>query len=226
MTHIDLERARWLRDEVERAVNGMDKPTPATPPVGNVSPAAFGNTAGKALCYEAWRDTTAAAETAYGYLRLSLDADVGRLDAVMHTFARMDAEAADDFCAAAMRSNTLDVYNTHVASGTDADAARVRSRQLDPAVDHIEGNAGPAIFAGDFNEENPPQVDRLQGQGWADASTDASGAPVATSGSGRPIDKVYVSPGVVVTDPARAIDGGPSDHDGLVVDVGVVPAWP
>jgi hypothetical protein len=220
VTHLDFELVTWLRNQVQAAVDGMDERTPAMPRIGNVSAYAFGNTLSSALCYEGWRDTTAEAETAFGYLRLSLEADVGRLDAIMHTFLWTDAEAADDLCVAAMRSNTLDVYNTHV----DTDAGR-RSGQLDQSVDHIESQGGPAIFAGDLNTADPPHVDRLKIQGWTDASTDANGNPVPTY-KDRPIDKVYVGPGVVVTDPARSIDGGPSDHDGLVVDVGIPPAWP
>ena len=221
MTHIILETGYWLRDQVEAAVNGMDKRTRTVPPVGNVAPSAFGNTSGSALCYEGWRDTTAEAETAFGYLRLSLEADVNRLDYILYTFSRMDAEAADDLCAAALRSNTLDVFNTHLDSKDD----QRRSDQLDRSVEHIEAGDGPAIFAGDFNTDNPVEAYRLTGEGWDDASKDADGNPVKTHG-GKAIDKVYVGPGVVVTDPARSIDGGPSDHDGLVVDVGVTPAWP
>jgi Endonuclease/Exonuclease/phosphatase family len=226
VTHIDLERVGWLRNQIDAAADGMEKRTTATPPLGDISYPAFGNTTGSALCYEIWRDTTAEAQTAFGHLRFSVEADVGRLDAIMHTFSRVDAEAADDLCAAAMRSNSLDVYNTHIASGEGREAENVRRDQVGRAVDHIEAGAGgPAVFAGDFNTADPPEVDRLRAQGWTDASTNWNGEPVGTH-HGRPIDKVYAGPGVAVTGPARPIDGGPSDHDGLVVDVGVAPAWP
>jgi hypothetical protein len=226
VTHIDLERVGWLKRQLDAAAEGMEKRTTGTPPLGNVSYPAFGNTTGSALCFEIWRDTAAEIQTAFGHLRFSLEADVGRLDAVMHTFSRMDAEAADDILAAAMRSNSLDVYNTHIASGDKREAENVRGEQVGQAVGHIEAGAGgPAIFTGDFNTTEPPAVGRLQAQGWTDASTNASGDPVGTY-HGRPIDKVYVGPGVAVTGPARAIDGASSDHDGLVVDVGVAPAWP
>ncbi|MDI6105853.1 endonuclease/exonuclease/phosphatase family protein [Actinoplanes sp. NEAU-A12] len=226
MTHIDLERLGGLRNEIEKAAGTMEKRTTATPPLGGLSYPAFGNTPGSALCHEIWRDTMTEAQTAFEHLRFSVEADVGRLDAIMHTFSRVDAEAADDLCAAAMRSNSLAVHNTHVASGAGREAENVRRAQVGRAVDHIEAGAGgPAVFAGDFNTAEPPEVSRLQAQGWTDASTNAGGGPVGTH-HGRPIDKVYAGPGVAVTGPARPIDGGPSDHDGLVVDVGVAPAWP
>lgn len=225
MTSIDLARVALLEEQFRAAAAGMPKRTLSMPALGAASGPAFGNTVGSVVCADVWRETMAEAQSAFEHLRFSVEADVGRLKSVMDTFRRVDLEVADDFCAAAMRSNSLDVYNTHIASGEGGEADRTRSDQLDRSVDHIEGGGGPGIFAGDLNTENPPQVDRLQAQGWTDASTGDDDKAVQTR-RGQAIDKVYVGPGVVVTDRARSIDGGPSDHDGLVVDVAVAPAWP
>jgi endonuclease/exonuclease/phosphatase family protein len=223
VTYIDLARVASLSTVFRAAADGLPRRTVGMPALGAVPAEAFGNTTGSVVCAGDWRETMTEAQTGFEHLRISVEADVGRLDSVMASFRRMDIEVADDFCAAAMRSNSLDVYNTHVAS--DESGPEVRDEQLGRSVDHIQGAGGPGIFAGDLNSEQPPQVDRLQAQGWTDASTDGDGNPVKTR-NGQAIDKIYAGPGVVVTQPARSIDGGPSDHDGMVVDVGVAPAWP
>lgn len=215
-----MARVRWLRAQVETAVNEMGSVAPGTPQVGTVSATAFGNTAGSELCYAAWWDTANEAEKASRYLRLSLDGDAHRLDAIMYAFTRTDAESADRITATMMRSHTLGVFNTHL----DSKSGQRREQQLDRSVDYVGSSSGPAIFTGDFNTETP-DVDPLLGHGWVDASKDAAGNPVPTEGS-RAIDKAYVGPGVVVTGPARTVEGDPSDHEGLVVDVGVLPGWP
>ena len=225
MTHLDVELVTWLRGEFVTATAELEQHT-ALPPAAGVSYKAVGNAPSAGMCFAVWQETAPQAQTAYGHLRFSVKADIGRLDAIMNVFQRQDAESADDITAAAMRSETLDVYNTHVASGgNNPEANQTRSDQMNRAVHHIEGTPNPSVFAGDMNAQVPDQVDRLKRQGWTDASNDAVGQPVGTH-HGNPIDKVYVGPGVGVTGPARTVDGGPSDHDGLVVDVGVAPAWP
>lgn len=237
MVYLDIERVRWLIGQVTAAANAINEtrdpataprfipgsPSGADPdpdPVGTVPATAFGNTAGASPCHTAWQDVATGVGDVLGYLRMSLEADVGRLDTVLRAFQETDAESADELCAAGLRSNALHVFNTHL----DAHSAERRADQADAAVDEIEPQLAPTIFAGDYNTETPPEVDRLEDRGWTDAST-AYGRDVPTFGD-RAIDRVYTSPGIVATGPAESIEGHPSDHDPLRVDLAVAPAWP
>lgn len=222
MVHIDVDRVGWLIDQVGVAANAIHGTRGASDPTGTVSAGAFGNTMSGSFCHSAWQDTATEAATACGYLRDTLGSDYSRLGAVLHTFQQMDDEAADEICAAGLRSNALDVFNTHL----DSKSGERREDQAREAVNVIEPSLTPTIFAGDFNTETPPEVDRLTGQGWVDASLDADGQPIPTSSHDNAIDKIYASPGVAVEGPAEEISGGPSDHDGIVVELSVAPPWP
>lgn len=222
MTHIDVERVRWLIGQVGVAANAINGSRGASDESGSVAASAFGNTASGSFCHTAWQETATEASTATGFLRTSLEADWSRLGVVLHTFEQMDAESADEICATGLRSGSLDVFNTHL----DSKSGDRRQEQAEDAVNAIEPALGPTIFAGDFNTETPPELDRLTGVGWVEVSVDADGNPLATSSHDNAIDKVYASPGVVATGPAEEVDGGPSDHDGIVVNLAIAPAWP
>ncbi|HET6213290.1 MAG TPA: endonuclease/exonuclease/phosphatase family protein [Micromonosporaceae bacterium] len=244
MTVMDYGRVRWLVGQVGAAANGIHEtrdpngppvslvlglPSGAyeppreegAPPVGTVPQAAFGNTMNGRYCHTTWQDTASEVATASGHLRVSLEADVARLDAVIHAFEKQDWDSADELCAASMRSGSLDVFNTHL----DSQSADRRELQAGKAVDTLETSLAPTIFTGDFNTAHPPEVGRLIDDRWQIVSNDADDQPINTFHD-RSIDKIYTTPGIVVTNPAVEVAGQPSDHDALLVELAVAPPWP
>lgn len=224
----NLPRMRWLSGQVDEAANIMSGDAFAGPCVRTLPAAAFGNSFGGTACHAAWLGADTDARTAYDNLTAMLTSDVIRLGDVVLRFEQTDLESADAVNAAA---HGLNVFTTHVhhragprGSGHDQE----RTQQIQTATDHVNDRVGPTVFTGDLNEirtSDTNGADAISNLVENDGFTDAGAAAGGTSSGGARIDYVFTSPEVGTPRPADRVDGHPSDHDGVAVDITVPPDW-
>lgn len=229
-------RVSWLAGQVDGAANAL---TGARQNLAGTDPLvakAFGNLAGSASCHASFVAFVTGTVTGSGHLATTLGADADKITKIIGVFQRTDAESADELCAATR--NTLNVYTTHVHSegpferGSPGDVER--ARQITMAADHMGRQPGSTIFTGDLNEKVDGNVntqssdairqirDRL---GYDDTGAGApNGGKTSVNGTSRRIDYVFTSPDLVGGD-GRVVDGGTSDHHGIVTDVGIPRGW-
>jgi endonuclease/exonuclease/phosphatase family metal-dependent hydrolase len=131
---------------------------------------------------------------------------------------------------------SVDVATAHTDTSGDIDDDEARAHQIEQTQQLAESIAsgGPTIVTGDFNSTRATDDatgDALNGI-VQDGYTDAGGAvgPTSDNGRGRPIDFVFTSDDLGVSDPSRVNGDSPdkegddsdlSDHDGIAVDVSV-----
>jgi endonuclease/exonuclease/phosphatase family metal-dependent hydrolase len=151
-----------------------------------------------------------------------------------------DGRAAISVRVHTTNGGTVDVATAHTDHVGQVADAEQRADQIEQARDLAESTAdgGPVIVTGDMNASragSSPTADTLN-DFVADGYTDAGAAvgPTGSHGHGSPIDFVYTSDQLGVSDPERVQGDSPdhegedddlSDHDGQLVDVSVpVPA--
>ncbi len=235
--HANLDRMRWLTAQVRQAATTMSEgrsDLPGRPGAQDVEidsgpAAAFGNTSGAAACHAAWWSAEVRARSAYDNQATMLASDVDKLGDVVACFEQNDDESADRIVAA---GRGLNVFTTHVHSERShqrGDAAdQERSRQIGTAADHVTDAVGPTVFTGDLNAtrtSDTNSADAISALVERDGYTDAGAAAGGTSPSGHRIDYVFTSPGIRTPASAERVEGAPSDHDGIAVDVDVPPDW-
>jgi endonuclease/exonuclease/phosphatase family metal-dependent hydrolase len=237
MVRMDYDRVEWLADQVEIAAEDLGDGSESLVP-GHYAPpplpaSAFGNVRGAGDCAEAAIGLLGEARAARGHLHAMLGTDVTRLREAVETFRNTDHAAADRMMAAA--GGTLQVFTTHVHS-EDRGAERgsghdqERANQINEAGDVVNRTAGPTIFTGDLNEtrgadnQASDAINRIDEEyGYTDAGQ-AAGA-TSSNGEGARIDYVFTSPEIGVPGDATNVDGGPSDHNGVAVDLEIPPGW-
>lgn len=236
VVHIEYERVGWLADQVQVAADELGDGRSGLPPGYSELPlppaSAFGNTSGAGPCADGAAGLIEDARTARAHLRLTLGTDVTRLREVVSTFRSTDHAAADRAYAAA--GGTLQVFTTHVHSedsggrrGSEDD--RERAGQVNEAWYNVGNSLGPTVFTGDLNEtvdsdnRGSDAINRFGEFGYTDAGRGAGAT--SRDGDGRRIDYVFTSPDLNVPGSATNVDGGPSDHNGIAVDVEIPPRW-
>ena len=236
MVHIEYDRVEWLAGQCDAAADSVTTGRNGLSVLASVSdlvPAfAFGNSDGAEACRSACQDAAANAMSLSDYLALSLEADGGRLRQVVSAFRQTDHETADEICSTA--TDRLNVYTTHVHSegrGERGDDDNERAGQINEAADQLEvipqDRFGPTIFTGDLNETRGSDtrtagaIGRIEDElGYTDAGAHAGSTH---PGAGR-IDYTFASDDIGVSH-AEVVDGGTSDHDALVTDMRIPPAW-
>lgn len=203
-------------------------------PVPNPVFGAFGNTA-----------NATNAESAYAKLRYSADhlaeilidvlgTDGSRLRTAVKLFKELDDRIADQLLAA--EKGGFDVYSAHVHSdGLGKYDDHVRTQQIDKL--HGALNRGPSLLGADLNVvtndgDNPGQttsgdaVHGIKQDGYTvySGGVGQNGQLTGTSPTHQRIDHVAGSPGFIMNNRPHVIDGGTSDHDGMVIDV-EIPNW-
>lgn len=237
VVYIEYERVEWLADQVQVAADEFGDGRSGLPAgYADIPPppaSAFGNTSGADVCADAASRMIEDARTARAHLHLMLGTDVTRLREVVSTFRGTDHASADRAYAAA--GGTLQVFTTHVhsedsggARGSEDD--RERAGQINEAGYNVNNSIGPTVFTGDLNEtvdSDNRGSDAINRFGDEYGYTDAGQGAGATSndGEGRRIDYVFTSPDINVPGSATNVDGGPSDHNGIAVDVEIPPRW-
>jgi hypothetical protein len=211
------EQIRWLASRVgDAAVSLRDGHTG----IGTVTRGAFGDTAGGIACAGAVTDAASSGGTATEHLQRELRSDVDKLTGVAANYQDTDAAGSE-------RMDSIDVYTTHLSGG--------RPDQIAGAWDVVGESAGhPTVLTGDFNTrlddaDCPPgnddeacdprsraQLGRHDELGFTDAGADAG----PTSGHGERGNRIdYILANGVDPVGTEVIDGGPSDHEGLVTDL-------
>lgn len=167
------------------------------------------------------QNTMDSAATAASQLLDVLRSDVDKLRDVAANYAAADAGGRGHMEAI----DSIDVYSTHVSGA--------RPDQIAGVWDVVGGSGDrPTVLAGDFNTDIDGnqsgregeifdsaarrELERFDDLGFTDAGQDAG----PTSGDPERIDYIFTK-GVSPVD-TEVIDGGPSDHDGLVTEL-VIP---
>lgn len=227
------------------AADPRDLPGPSLLAPAQVPASAFGNTSGGDFCHTAWQDVLDQVTAANRNLRRALEDDADRLDQVISCFQDRDHESADRICAA---GNTVTVLSAHLHSNDSDLATPewddyLRATQHDRMVDYASGRTGAVVVGVDANvsidregsgggegseeyedlaeyrdgELAPRAVDRFEDEGFENVGDFSHGEPgEGTSSSERSIDYIW-SRGLGAGSP-QEVGGGPSDHDGQVVD--------
>ncbi len=224
----NLPRMRWLTGRVDEAASTMSGDAFAGPCVGALPAEAFGNSFGAEACHAAWSGAEIGARTAHDGLTAVLTSDVARLGEVIARFEQTDLESADAVSAAARGLNVFTTHVHHMAGPRGGEHDQQRARQLRTAIDHVAGGEGPTVFAGDLNEvrtSDTNSADAISGLVENAGYTDAGVAAGGTSSEGARIDYVFTSPEIDTPGIARRVEGHPSDHDGIAVDIAIPRDW-
>jgi endonuclease/exonuclease/phosphatase family metal-dependent hydrolase len=119
-------------------------------------------------------------------------------------------------------SGPLDIYTTHVAEDKP-EMDRQQTAQINRVWDGLATKGDRVVVTGDFNEtldgaDASAQALRRHGEfGYADGG---NAGKTSVNGTGRRIDYVFTGPGIDARSPLP-VDGRPSDHNGMVVDIQV-----
>lgn len=131
---------------------------------------------------------------------------------------------------------TLDIATSHTDASDDISSAELRAQEIEQTRELAEQHAGdgPVVVTGDFNStrQSTAETGDALNDFVDDGYTDAGGAigPTSVLGNNRPIDYIFSSGELGVSDPERVQGDSPdedgedrdlSDHDGIVVDVSV-----
>ena len=234
--HVDHEQIYYLASQFRAAVDTLNDGRRQASDGDPLPKQAVGDTGGAADFATIYNGVADTALDTVKALMAVLRSDDESLRVAALTYQRTDDDAAADLAVAG--AHTLDIFTAHVHSGSgDSDDAE-RAKQIGRAWDVVGSNAGPTIFTGDLNDAiyrgdgsdpdrgdkhslSADEIRRYEDLGFTNA---APGAPTSNDGTGRAIDYVFTGPDVA-TGRAEVVDGGPSDHQGIGVDVAVPHRW-
>lgn len=124
-----------------------------------------------------------------------------------------------------VHGGTVDVLTAHISHGGQATQEQI-SDQIGRLADAARSNPDPTVVTGDFNTvregDNPPAaaVRRFDQYGYTDTGARDNLPTISHATETARIDYVLAGPGVG-GGRADVVDGDPSDHDAVVVDVDV-----